>query len=841
MCYDMQTNKQSMGTSVASVNTRDIIFSKDHHDIYPVIDFPEEYRIDTKPFVNRPFFVDSVVWSNEVAYSFLNSKIKQLPRDIFTSNLSLETALKLGAYFRSDLSLNISVAGTIAHAGLILVGVLPPMPNGLETNRYMVNTLLSGPHCFLNANEATSCVLHVPWYCNTDVASLDIRPTHPTTTAALSECDFPGNFATLALMVLNPLAASASASMALNITIEACFSSLDIYVPSPKFFDYDYSPGSYKTQGLQSIASTAIDSTTTYAKQVVGDAIDLVRQGIKYYTGLHNPNVPLINNRMIVTTRNFPNNTTGDQFFEKLDPYPEIDRVVDRPIFNTSVDEMSIRHIVSKPQYLGTCKVLVDDPVGKLKWARPISPFQGGLSPSTALVRNANNIELLHRVSRAWRGSLKIHIQSVMNNKQQVKLRLIQLYNPPAQVLQGRPVYNGLLSAPSHLLEFTGGGQIQTVTLPYLCRNQLTPCAPNMTLEAMFHGMYYIYVAQPLVISSDSPTGVSFNIYMSGGDDLTFHGYATEVVNQYPLVEPPVPAVQGEEADKEPVDTDHDDTDEEVPKTSYFTQGLTVMNEPQKDTALGDYSTSINTDQTHQERLYSPIDVRPIIRRMYQGPTVLITTGVNRINLNTFIGERLLNATGVTVPQLVSSMFYGKSLGLKIKLKVYGDVSANDFTVMFVPPQVTGNPISNVLNSCIVSPRDEFAPDAGVDVPGYPFPFIEMSQTGSGSSKMYEFVIPNTSLYKFIGGPQKFAIMQPTLSIADFGTLVIWSKFATQLTLFVGYTDESRLGFHSIAPVFSAISRANAPSLNATAYLGTQNNNSAAPSRMLNTFVYFTE
>lgn len=56
MCYDMQTTKQSMGTSVASVNTRDIIFSKDHHDVYPVIDFPEEYRIDTKPFVNRPFF-----------------------------------------------------------------------------------------------------------------------------------------------------------------------------------------------------------------------------------------------------------------------------------------------------------------------------------------------------------------------------------------------------------------------------------------------------------------------------------------------------------------------------------------------------------------------------------------------------------------------------------------------------------------------------------------------------------------------------------------------------------------------------------------------------------------
>jgi len=816
MCYDMQQTNQSMGTSVASINTRDIIFSKDHHDVYPVIDFPEEYRIDTKPFVNRPFFVDSVVWSNEPAFSFLTTKINKLPRDVFTSNLSLETALKLGAYFRSDLSLNISVAGTISHAGVILVGILPPMPYNLSSKKYLVNTLMSGPHCFLNANEATSSVLHVPWYCNTDVASLDIRPTAPTTVTALSEGLLPGDFATLALMVLNPLSVSATASVALNITIEACFSSLDIYVPSPKFFNYDY-----QAQGLQSIASTAIDSTTSYAKQVVGDAIDAVRQGIKYYTGLHNPNVPLINNRMIVTHRNFPNNTTGDQFFEKLDPYPEIDRIIDRPIFNTSVDEMSIKHILSKPQYLGTFPVLVDDSVGKLKWSRPISPFQGGLAARNAVVRMANNIELLHRVSRAWRGSLKIHIQSVMNNKQQVKLRLIQLYNPPAEVMRGKPVYDGLLSAPSHLLEFTGGGQIQTITLPYLCRNQLTPCSPNMDLEALFHGMYYIYVAQPLVISTDSPTGVSFNVFMSGGDDLTFHGYATEVVDQFPLVSavvPPPPLIS---------------------KEIMITQGLNVMNEPQNDTTLVDYSTSVNTDQSHQERLFSPIDLRPIIRRMYQMPTLVVGIGVTRINLNTYIGERLLSDKGVSVPQLVSSMFYGKNVGLKIKLKVYGDLAANDFTVMFVPPQVTGNLTQKVLNSCPISPRVEFAPDAGLNSPGYPFPFIEMSQNGSGSSKIYEFIIPNTSFYKFIGGPEKFTVMEPTLSIADFGTLVIWSKVSVQLTMFAGYTDESRLGFHSIAPIFSSIQRGTNVNQNATAYLGSSVNADTAPERTVNPFLYY--
>jgi hypothetical protein len=537
MCFDMKMSQEHIGTSVSSINTRNILFSPDHHTEYPVLDISEEFRIDTKPFVNRPFFVESVTWSNQAKYGLLSNVTKQLPRDIFISNKSLEMALKLGAYFRSDLYLNISVAGTIGHAGTVLVGILPPFPFTFTSDVYLVNTLMSGPHCFLNANEASSCALHVPWYCNSDLDSLDISNTLSTgsgvtTTPHGSQNTYaPANSATLVMMVLNPLAISAGASTALQITIEACFSALDIYVPSPKFVKY-------VTQGagLKSIVTTAIDATTSHVKTVVGDAIDMVREGIRYYTGLHNPNIPLISNRMIVSRRNFPNYTTSPQFFEKLDPYPNIDRIVDRPIFNTSVDEMSIRHIISKPQFLGTIAIDTNNATGKLLWSRPISPFQGGLAPAGSPVKIANNIEMLHFLSRAWRGSINIHIQSVMNNKQQIKVRLLLLYNPSIEIISGKvPTYADILSAPSHLLEFTAGGEIQTITIPYLSRNNLTPCAVDMQTEGLFHGMYYLYVAQPLVCSSDSPTSISLNMYMSLGDDFAFYGYATEPCTMFPF------------------------------------------------------------------------------------------------------------------------------------------------------------------------------------------------------------------------------------------------------------------------------------------------------------------
>jgi hypothetical protein len=837
MCYDMQTEKQSITTSIASVNTRDMTVPMEHHNKYPTIDFSEEYRIDAKPFVNRPFFVESVPWNTEPALTYLTYNIRRLPGDIFTSNPSLEAALKLGAYFRSDLSLSISLAGTIGHAGTLIAGILPPFPGDLIDGPSIINSILSGPHCFLSANEATSCVLHVPWYCNTDVASLDINPTPPVTRQAVCEGLKPGDFGTLVLFVLNPLTFSDGSSSSLNVTIEACFSSLDIFVPCPKYITFVTQglKDSFKTQGLQSIASAAIDATTSYSKKMVGDAIDVLRQGIKYYTGLHNPNIPLINNRMITTRRNYPNNTTGEQFFEKLDPYPEIDRIVDRPIFNTDVDEMSIKHILSKPQYLGTFNVREINQVGNLKWARPISPFQGGLNGRNQSVYSANNLELFHSISRAWRGSLKIHIQSVMNNKQQIKLRVVQLYNPPFSASSGYPRYSDILSAPSHLIEFTAGGQIQSIELPYLCRNQLTPCAPDRSTEAFFHGMYYIYVAQPLVFSNDSPTSISFNIYMSGGEDLTFHGYATEPFVQSPYVLPRENTF--DDIFSALVVSQKQKIQSLESKMDYFTQGLTVMNEPQKDATLESYSTSINTDTAHQERLYSPIDIRPIIRRMYQADGLTLANGPNVIDLNKLIGERL-NELYCYIPQLVAGMYYGKNVGLKVKIKVFNSVNDSDLIVMFAPPQVNIDSNLNQFRRSIVNPTGDLGP---YDVTGsYPFPLIEMSQYVSGPTRLYEFVIPNTSIYKFIGGPQKFTYSTDTLSIADFGSLILWNDAPPcNITTFFGFTDETRFGFHCMAPIFRPYTL---NGVSASAYKGSTEDGENAPPRLtLNPYLYFTE
>ena len=512
---NFNVTSDGVDTAVASVHTRTIQdVSALASNEYLKVPVPDEFRIDASPFVDRPYFIGSFDWVNtDAQFSVIGpTNVRQLPGDVLRSNASLLNAMKIGSYYRSDLSLQISVAGTVSHAGLLLVGILPPLsaPIPAVNQRYLINTLLSGPHAFLAANEATSVSLEVPWYCNSDLATLDMELPSAGYKPSGDITVVNGNYATLVFLVLNPLAPSASASLSVTVTIDAAFKHLDILVPTPRYVTYLQS-GLVDT--VTKTASSALDAGSSFIKSTAGDFIDKMRNAIKDYTGLHNPNDPSIEKRMILTNRNFLNTIDETQFFETLDPNPSVIRYVDRPLFGSTVDEMAISHIVSKNQYLGLFRVRVTDSVGKMLWARPISPYQGGLESSSAVI--SNNIELFHRLSRAWKGSIRITIQSVMNNKQQVKLRLLQMYNPSVSILTGYPSYSSILNAPSHLVEFTAGNQTQEIILPFLCRNSMCPSMRETSTESLFHGQYYIYLASRLANADGSPEDVHFNVYMS--------------------------------------------------------------------------------------------------------------------------------------------------------------------------------------------------------------------------------------------------------------------------------------------------------------------------------------
>lgn len=777
--------------------------------------FPEEYRLDIKPYLNRPFFCGTSTWTaTNTRFQALTIPITQLPRTVLTSNMQLGVMARMAALMRCKLCINISLTGTISHSGLLLASVTPPRYNTTiinTDNGRAINTMLSGPHAFLAANEASSVCLEVPFYCNADYEALDVNPVTVEPTMSIIPPNM--NLALLSVMVLNPLMVSTGASTSLTLVFEAFFKSCDAYVPTTRLPTMTNAAPTLAIAEGQSFLAKAgtklLDSSFQLLRTVTADGIDAVRSTIRAYTGLHNPNNPTLDTKSIMSLRNYQNTVDSGVCYERLDPYTTSDRIVQDPIFQTSVDEMSISNITSKPQYIGTFTAKTTDNVGALLFARPISPYQGG-SAGGALI--ANNIELLYHMTRAWRGGLKLHIQSSMNNKQNVKLQVSKYYTPSSNIQSQYPSMASLASVPSDLIEFSQGNQVHTIKLPFLSRNALLYNSRIFASLGSILGMYYVYVAQPLVIGDASPTSVEFNVYMSCDNDFQYYGYSTEVA-ALSYVTPPAA-----ELDNQTPALNDPSILDPPPQLIKEGQSLEVMNKPSLPNELLKH-TQVQKD-IDDTRLVPLVDIRPLIRRNQFALSRTITidpvTGFfnTALPLATLIGEAVDQQPRGSVG-VVPGMFYGKQCGLKFKLVCTTTSLAN---IAFIPPNCSAFR-NGVLSRIVASQPSPTTvghwynlPPGNVKPGLYPVPQIEFPQfwatNSDGPMAEFEFSIPNTSIYNFIGGPEKMTGgTQALLSIADLGTLLFTFSgkpgAIVEYCLYYSYTDETRLGFQVIAPVIA--------------------------------------
>lgn len=878
---------------MASISTRTTQVAKAvPNQMTTAYGIPEDYKMDMKPFIKRPFYLGQMQWrENDPKYSYLTTPVRHLPADVILSNTSLRNAIRVGAMMKPSLELHISLNGTLTHAGCLLFGVLPPGPilTNSTSNVYMINTILSGPHVKLFANEATSAVLEVPWYCNTDMCETTIvdqnvdtdalsRNNIPVVNNIISESRDRGScvYATLVCMVLNPLRPGLGVN-ALTVTMEAIFKEFELAVPTPRFLsETDWVAQSGKPPLWKRATTGLLDLGAAGAKSlypIFGDAIDTARGVIRSLTGLHNFNIPIISDRIIHTWHNYRNATDIPQFFEKMDQSSQYNRICKEPVFGTSYDEMNIGYITSKPQYLGSFEVDVSTPAGTVLWSRPISPFQGaGIGPqphytagdaSKQIRLSSNNIELMHALHRYWRGDLAVTLEVVMNNKTHVKLKVIKYYAPGRYAMSDRlPTMMSLSNAPSQLLEFSAGAQRYCVDLPYLGKNELMPCAEDTITEAMYHGIYIVYLAQPMVIGDSSPSVATVNVYIRGvhdhpGSNLQFYGYshknvfldrvvpgATTYYNE--VVTAAAATVLVKEGEEEIVTYAPDDKWEPQSGGSQSCMpACTVpMNQPQEQE--NDFTfEEANNKIEHHNRLLPNVDIRPLIRRMYETyrfDVGLTSSGTDEtvLNLATLLAE---SQQGVLAPStvnqyrslaLISSMFHGKScVGFKMRLEYKANYPIS-CRVYYIPPGITLLKTEFICNLTMAQPNPAvFNPT----VPNAYNPSLMMASNDRSVDSLsgaFEFLVPDMNPFKFVGGHNKY---RPTNVIAsspqeDMGSIYIVLKNGplpvggetnnVSMDIFTGLTDESRLGFHTIAPIFGirsgnrgtyGISRFNSPNI----------------------------
>lgn len=802
-CYRNTTSLTTVSKSnLSTVQTRETVKQPFTYDYMPVPHgLKKDMMFDLSPLLVRPFNYRYDTWNVSAnRHSILFSH--RLLENIFAANTGLSTALRSYAYFRAHACVYVSLTGTISHQGTLLVGVLPgydaSYAAGAGSKSHLINTILSSPHALLGANEATSACIEIPFYVPTDFLTMDASTSITTATEDLA---LPGLnvYATLVGLVLNPLAASENTSTTVSLNFQFEIQKLEVYVPvhpDPGFVN----PPALESQAFVGpVITSLLDTTSSVAKAVTSDFIDGLRGAIRGATGLHNPNRPALRGAHLMQTRNRMNVVDDETQYEKMDPFTKFSRVTKDGIFHTSVDEMNLSYILSKPQYIGSFSVANTTGEGTLLKCGPICPMQFNAFGNFGLT---SNIERLYYNTYAWSGDMELIVQSTMTNKHSLKMVVARCYGLDRRIASQVPSYVTTKISPSSLLEFSAGNQQQVVQLDFLSRNQVLQNTMDPVAAAFQHGMYYIYLVQPLTLADGVPNQVEFNLFLRCKENFRFHGHSNRDGRTYAVPTKYVPSQITEEESMELEGQSAPSCDP-------------VMNAPNTCCPMAE-APEEQPPELIVDRIKPIENMREIIRRPVLAYYNIFNPGTSGVfNINIPIAALLgyaPQAQTQTVNHSVFRMFYGYNGGVKLKIKL--DVA--NAVVRYCPPTYVytnygnnGMQLTHYLlpSSILQNSSDDGYVDSRLSVEA---PHYTSADISSGKSySVYDVHIPQHSILNFVGGLD-YLLTTPTYEwntkIAAFGYITISGRIVAadgtrvRTWIFAGADDEGRLGFHTMAP-----------------------------------------
>lgn len=769
-------------------------------------------KFDVGPMFERPVPYKNITWTtSDIRFKVLENTL--LPFDFFNLYGSIKSLLKSFAFFRTRAKLYATLTGTINHQGTVIMGIIPAQYEFSTNNSTaIINTLLSSPHCIVGANEASASCLELPFYINSDFMQLAIASGGDSSTPDITvgNCSY-GRFIAL---VLNPLAVTGASSTSLTFHLEMQLEDFEVYVQTPNTPNFVSPPTLLAESFIAPVITSTLDASASLVKKTSGDFIDALRKTVKAYTGLHNPNEPDLKDSVLTLNKNRTNQVDSVTYYEKLDPYSKFSRLTKDSIFHTDIDEMDMSFILSKPQYIGTIQILTTTPAARLLWSRPISPWQGGCYGGTA---TTNNIERLYYNTLAWSGDMELIVQSSMTNKQNVKIMIARMYGLDRTILTKVPDNATARSGITTLMEFSGGNQQLTADLDFLSRNQVLYNTIDPNANALMHGMYYIYLQQPLVSGEGSPVSVELNLFVRCKPNFRFYGhgyrpsytssnYASGPYYSNPVVPPPLKMIS-----EEPMEFESESAGE-----SAF-----VMNAPSTDQPLMHEVITEQKPLVEIERMRPILHLRDLVRKVQCTNVYTATSDSNgqfvlAIPVSDLINHFPVTASAQSSGSSLMKMYYGMNAGLRVKIRgrncgnylvqyyppnlvsgASASISSNDFLIGSVVSSLNSSYIANnkVINS---APFTEIPHTWGVDI------------TAGNTFSVVDVHIPHTSIYHWWGGSGwsrtdsvSFDTYKTVLN--NNGTLIITGTGnpSTQFdfNIYAGLDDESRLGFHCFSPI----------------------------------------
>jgi hypothetical protein len=631
------------------------------------------------------------------------------------------------------------------HQGTLLVAA-HPHNSGSKSIATLnnVNTNFVCPHVLLSPNNATASCLEFPFYYPVHYMKTMFDPASGTTTS-----DSPYlNSGYLVFSVLNALQGGTTSSNSVTVNISVKFDKLEFYVPKAI-----PAPTLNTFRAESGIVSGYIDGFFNGLRNLGGDMLDSCRKLVRTYTGLHQPNLPVIEHVHRRQLVNYQNLVEGPTFIERMDPFINHDRIHNEPYFNTRVDEMFMPFLLSKPQYLNTFTVRSTDTVGTLLASLPMSPFQ--IVNGDRSQHSLQN--LFYLSSRYWRGNIVFYLHSSMSNMHFLKTLCVKQYTSKPD---GTPSpFNDVLNLPSQSVEFSSGGQIAKITIPYYQDKGQIYCSTNSTINALLSGRFNVYLQQPLVNSGTTADNVAINVFYAL-EDFNFYGHNVNTVVSFPVtfnddnvsLTLPVPAP--------PVDT--------IMKAETSFTPYNVNNQQMLETV------NVVVDERHSIDMRPIVSVRDYVRR-YQ--PLSFTTGTDAIELTRFFRK---------AHSPLSYMFNGFLGGLRVKLEFPSGTNVDRIT--YYPPNEQLQTDGQLSNGNLNPTQNT----------------VSTSQSETiGGNKVFEFIIVPKTPFKFndINIFESSITPNKSMGILRFQT-ANGDPVAASAAFkgFIASTDEARLGFQTLVP-----------------------------------------
>jgi hypothetical protein len=769
----------------SSFRTRPAVPSIEIYDKTPVFsNVDPAMRMDYSRLIGKPFHLKSFPWATTDVKGTELAQSTYVPSDIINLNVMTASPFLLSCLYHMKGCFVVQVLGTPMHGGCLVASVLPrsQQNQGLVTDYgTTLHSYQSAPHAFLHANSATSACIQIPWYSNT---KLRMTPRADTFTfAAQSDTLFTNpardaiDYAQLKFRVLAPLTCPTSASTGVSVSVGIMFTELNFYVPKPEFIP----AGLLAAQGtkvptLSSAVTKVFDGVTSNLKSFSSDILDSGRGWLRSMTGLHNPNITNPEHRMVVSTRNNPNYVDNETFMYKLDPYSTHQQPLGEYISDTAVDEGLISNIVSKPMAVSTFTINTSNSPGTLLFSAPIHPCMFRQRGQNSIAFVTAPIDKLSRMSRFYRGGLRLSIQNLGSSFHMFKLLVTREYYTTAIMQTAHNLMSSVQNVPSEVLEFSAGGQVQHIELKQNSMFDYIPIGPGYYPQTTYHGKVSIYLLQAMVTNGSVAQTADVAVHLSAMPDFGLYGYAVDQFLSNP---------EGDNAGPPADQPDPDEPFEDPNPTLLMAQSSKVPYNVSNDRILAGSDTT-PPDKLDTSPFRPIVHIRDHTRRILPIKPVRFTTtelltqrGIVVFDVYNLLFGKPAAGTPISLNEAISTMFYGYRGGLKLKFLVRGVADAQ---IAYIPPGMIPTSAATGFEARSTKPFPSALQPNGIAA------FIERFSPTRTTSRFSYAPHLETADFKNVGSPQ--GLVGADTAAADQGTDT--SGATTELEVHVPYMSPLR-------------------------------------------------